>query len=62
MEEEVLQHIMETETMLLTEITLPTEDIHQIETTLLTEEVIQQTEIIPQIDLTAIVITEEVQL
>lgn len=58
MEEEVLQAIMETETMLTTEIIALAEHIQTTETTLPTEEIIQQIEIIPQTDQTGILILE----
>ncbi|WP_230406399.1 hypothetical protein [Flavobacterium fluviale] len=62
-EEEVLLHIMETEIMLLTEITLRTEGIHQTETTLQIEIRTTAIETTQQIDLlTAIAISEEAQL
>lgn len=58
-EEEVLQHIMETEIMHITEATILVEDMQQIETIPPTEEAIQQIEITLQIDLTVIPTLED---
>jgi hypothetical protein len=58
MEEEALQDIMVTETMLITEITAPIETIPLTEIILQTEEATQQIEIIPQIDQTATLISD----
>ncbi len=57
-EEEVQQHIMETEITHTIEATIPVEDMQQIETILLTED-IQQTEITLQIELTVIPTLED---
>ncbi len=58
MEEEALQDIMVTETMLITEITAPIETILLTEIIPQTEEATQQIEIIPQIDQTVTLISD----